>query len=387
MAGKQMTSDSFTANLAGMSKNQLYDIMSQMKILIEQNQQQARQILVDNPALTKALFQAQIMLGMVQPPQAIPSIQQTISQPSQQSMQPGQPPSVQAQPVPVQVGRQEQTSTVQPQMPSRKKQPNQSVPPIPSASTAPVTHQPQAMPSHSLQSMQPSRHMNTLGNSMSLPPSSQGHTMPPQPLHSAQQPLQYHQQVSSQPQQSLHSSSAQHPPLQPPLPPQPRPPPMQPFQHQFHSQMGPHGGFQPSGPPQSHHSQQSFNAGNKHPGGIGFTQGQPPLPNQPLPQSLYQVGGSHLGADYNNQGGNSMQVDRGSWMPGPPENAMGGAQLPGPPPLPAQMGPGSQPPRQSQLSPDMENALQQVMSLTPEQINLLPPEQRQQVLQLQQMMR
>lgn len=41
-----------------------------------------------------------------------------------------------------------------------------------------------------------------------------------------------------------------------------------------------------------------------------------------------------------------------------------------------------------QLTPEMEKALlQQVMSLTPEQINFLPPEQRNQVLQLQQMLR
>lgn len=41
-----------------------------------------------------------------------------------------------------------------------------------------------------------------------------------------------------------------------------------------------------------------------------------------------------------------------------------------------------------QLTPEMEKALlQQVMSLTPEQINLLPPEQRNQVLQLQEMLR
>ncbi|KAF5192166.1 hypothetical protein FRX31_018246 [Thalictrum thalictroides] len=32
-----------------------------------------------------------------------------------------------------------------------------------------------------------------------------------------------------------------------------------------------------------------------------------------------------------------MQVDRGSWMPGPPENSMGGAQLRGPAPLPGQI--------------------------------------------------
>lgn len=41
-----------------------------------------------------------------------------------------------------------------------------------------------------------------------------------------------------------------------------------------------------------------------------------------------------------------------------------------------------------QLTPEEEKALlQQVMILTPEQINLLPPEQKKQVLQLQQIMR
>lgn len=41
-----------------------------------------------------------------------------------------------------------------------------------------------------------------------------------------------------------------------------------------------------------------------------------------------------------------------------------------------------------QLSPELEKALlQQVMSLTPEQINMLPAEQRNQILQLQQILR
>ncbi|MBA0712660.1 hypothetical protein Golax_011745 [Gossypium laxum] len=71
MAGKQVADEGLPANIAGMSKNQLYDIMSNMKTLIEQNQQQAREILIQNPLLTKALFQAQIMLGMVKPPQAV----------------------------------------------------------------------------------------------------------------------------------------------------------------------------------------------------------------------------------------------------------------------------------------------------------------------------
>lgn len=115
-------------------------------------------------------------------------------------------------------------------------------------------------------------------------------------------------------------------------------------------------------------------------------------------------------------------------MAGPPESSTM-TLLPGPQPMvPGQMGPGNQPIRAPpviffdtefhillsanlsngsifffinffiyqrgsgllviQLTPEMEKALlQQVMSLTPEQINLLPPEQRNQVLQLQQMLR
>jgi hypothetical protein len=58
MAGKQIGGDGgLPANLAGMTKSQLYDIMSQMKTLIDQNHQQAREILIRNPLLTKALFQ------------------------------------------------------------------------------------------------------------------------------------------------------------------------------------------------------------------------------------------------------------------------------------------------------------------------------------------
>ncbi|KAH9553657.1 hypothetical protein CY35_08G023500 [Sphagnum magellanicum] len=79
------SNDALTNNLAGMSKHQLYEVMVQMKMLIQQNQQQARQVLIANPQLTKALFQAQIMLGMVRPPQMSqvhPTMQ--VSQPQQQ---------------------------------------------------------------------------------------------------------------------------------------------------------------------------------------------------------------------------------------------------------------------------------------------------------------
>ena len=61
------TQDPTTSVLATMSHADLFGILAQMKDLIEKNFGQARQTLVDNPQLTKALFQAQIILGMVKP--------------------------------------------------------------------------------------------------------------------------------------------------------------------------------------------------------------------------------------------------------------------------------------------------------------------------------
>lgn len=159
------------------------------------------------------------------------------------------------------------------------------------------------------------------------------------------------------------------------------------FSHQAHSQMGPNVGFQHPSGQQLHHSQHIFHSGAKPPASLGpsFPQGQLPVPNQPLPPSVYQAGSPHLGMDFN-QVGSAKQADRGSnWTPGPPENTLG------PPPGPSftgQGGPSNQSSRQPPLTPEMEKALlQQVMSLTPEQINMLPAEQRNQVLQLQQMLR
>ncbi|XP_010263931.1 PREDICTED: cleavage stimulating factor 64-like isoform X2 [Nelumbo nucifera] len=380
MAGKHIAGDPFASNLLWMSKNQLYDIMSQMNSLIEQNQQQARQILVENPLLTKALFQAQIMLGMVQPPQVMPNIQQSPSQHPQQAVQTNQQLNIQtAHTLPIQVGPQDQGSASQTQTTVRKQQLNQPAVPVSSASVPQVTLQPNTMSSHSLQALQQSKGpLSAPLTPISLPQSSSLHNIPSLPLHSAPQltPLLPPQipNFSSQSQQSMQTAGFPHLPLQPPLLLQPRPSSMlsiPPFPNQLHSQMGLNLGFQPSGVTQPHLLQPTFH-------------GQPPLP----PQSLYQTGSSHFVTDYSHAG-NSMQVERGAaWMPTPPDNAAG-VPLPGPPQLvPGHVGPGSQPPRPPQLSPEMEKALlQQVMNLTPEQINLLPPEQRHQVLQLQQMLR
>ena len=57
--------DPLTARLAEVSPRQMHDIMVQMRTLAQSNPLQARQLLLSNPALTRALFQAQLMLGMV----------------------------------------------------------------------------------------------------------------------------------------------------------------------------------------------------------------------------------------------------------------------------------------------------------------------------------
>ena len=98
--------DQITDALSKMPRAALFDIMAQMKGLIQQNQQQARQILVTNPSLTRALFQAQILLGMLKnplssdavpqqgPPQGPP---QPVAQPAPTPQQQFQPPHVQSQ--------------------------------------------------------------------------------------------------------------------------------------------------------------------------------------------------------------------------------------------------------------------------------------------------
>ena len=60
--------DAVTARLAEMSPAQLFSVMNQLKSLTQQNQSQARQLLVNHPQLTLALFQAQLALGMAKPP-------------------------------------------------------------------------------------------------------------------------------------------------------------------------------------------------------------------------------------------------------------------------------------------------------------------------------
>uniref|UniRef100_A0A1J3E688 Cleavage stimulating factor 64 n=1 Tax=Noccaea caerulescens TaxID=107243 RepID=A0A1J3E688_NOCCA len=60
-------SDPLTLHLAKMTKSQLTEIISSVKLMATQNKEQSRQLLVSKPQLLKAVFLAQIMLGIVSP--------------------------------------------------------------------------------------------------------------------------------------------------------------------------------------------------------------------------------------------------------------------------------------------------------------------------------
>ncbi|XP_064974765.1 cleavage stimulating factor 64 isoform X4 [Musa acuminata AAA Group] len=346
-------------------------------------------------------MKAQIMLGMVQSPKVMSNTQQAWRQP--QPSQVGQPQIVHSlQTMPAKVGEQSEPGSSQSLLSARQQHPTQpsiSLPlasgssqsllsarqqhptqpsiSVPPASVPPLTFQSKAMPLP-LSEPQTKGFLNLQVPSVTPIQSSQIQNISqPNPAAPHYSNLPSHMpMISVHPQQTL-----QNPGLFNQLLP-PRQVAMQPFALQFHPQMPHLLGLQPSSAPQQLLSQPLFHSGITPPS--SFPQGQAPLPSQP-PQHLYQqVGSSHVGTDYGTQVSTSMQKDRGApWVLG--------SQLPGlPPMISGQMATGTsgQPPRVPPLTPEMEKALlQQVMGLTPEQINLLPPEQRNQVLQLREMLK
>ena len=65
--------DAITRRLGELSPRQMYDILVQMKALVLANEAQARALLLQNPQLTRALFQSQLILGLVQSAGAPPA--------------------------------------------------------------------------------------------------------------------------------------------------------------------------------------------------------------------------------------------------------------------------------------------------------------------------
>lgn len=95
--------EQLNAAFASMSRVQLYDIMREMKGLIAQDRGGAIQYFAERPGLTKALFQGQILLGMVKAPSVPPPQEPAYAPPSYPAQGPAQPPPPPPAPVPVAV--------------------------------------------------------------------------------------------------------------------------------------------------------------------------------------------------------------------------------------------------------------------------------------------
>ncbi|XP_074280346.1 cleavage stimulating factor 64 isoform X2 [Silene latifolia] len=361
--------DPLTHHLAKMSRTQLNQIVHEMKVLATQNKEFARQILLASPQLPKALFQAQIMLGMVTPQMLqMPNIRQQgpnlINQPSSQLPVQSQLPAIHNVPgqpsfTPLSSISQgslapNQFSAPMPLPPQpRAQHPNASHPAVPPQSVVPA----QPGPS-SLLTARPQR----LGG-LQLPPA-------PTSFRPVQAPQQQHaavlgvQNVNSQP-------SIQSRPLSSDL------------------------GYQVASTIRSNMTEMNTVDSTRlqNVSNLAFINKTNTLPNLP------PLSNRDDSQDPNVRPSKLMKLDSGRVAPFSSAGlAVSTATTPGPSNTVGNsaiaMGKSSNVEVQntekqsSQLAPDVESALlQQVLSLTPEQLSSLPPDQQQQVIQLQQMLR
>lgn len=324
-------SDPLTLHLAKMSRNQLNEVMSELKVMATQNKEQARQLLLASPQLPKALFQAQIMLGMVTSQMLqMPNIRQAsgpIAQPLSQGGPQGQQPAVPTLNK-MQFGLmpREQESQVSPLHPnSLSLNQYSSLPQLP---TQPRVQLPQLVQN---QVVEQSTLPNYSGISV-LP------TVRPPPLGS----VSFRQQIPDV--TSFYAKQQMKPPL---------------LQHEGEGREQP-GTSTSSGIPDK---------ANIY--GTSDQMGRPSkLMKLDVGRSTSAVGVNvtpSLSGPIRDSGATlyESQIPKVEEAPNPQKNV-----------------------NQLQLPPDVESTLlQQVLNLTPEQLSSLPPDQQQQVFQLQQMLR
>nr|CAB3464741.1 unnamed protein product [Digitaria exilis] len=393
MATKQSAAgEALAAQINAMSRSEMYDMMSKMKTMIDHDQETVRRMLVDNPDVTRALFRvrflaAQVVLGMVKTPK---TVQPDIVQPA----------AVPAAPSSVKSTVADHVSLPPPPLPANQQSVAQHSTPFPAgpsnlgssmdlpimSSNPPQSAQAKGYPIHQMPSSAPqsSQHPN-----MALP-----HAPPQYSNIPSHMPI-----VHSQPQQPLQTPGMFNQQLQPPLPQMPRPQSMQSFAHQMHPQVPNSFGLTHGNAPQHILQQQMFHVRFYVKSiQVGILKLLSLLANHHCLASRHQCTRSdnlpvqQASSHYNSQSTNPMQVDRSApWGRGP-EAPPAGSHFPGQLPglLPGQMaqGIGGIQAGQAPLTPEMEKMLvQQVLGMSAEQINMLPPEQRQQVLQLRDMLR
>ncbi|KAL6870788.1 hypothetical protein ACP4OV_014636 [Aristida adscensionis] len=328
--------DPLTHYLARMSRQQLHEIMSELKSLTTQNKELSKKLLQGIPQLPKALFQAQIMLGMVTPQMMQMAKSQqpssSLAQPSSHLNEPFQQPdaTIPVAPIPL---------SLPPTVPSN--------PAVLQEPTATLHNFPQYQ-----HAAQPPVKMFPHGHQ------SGAATHPPM----LSQPLAGPSIVPTQPHATSAGLLSQ---VQPPLMPQHHVPPVMPTSLQQLPLTHPHLP-QAAGAPEALPNeirmadQASHLAEFVHPSKLrkledgtstpGMLNSHPPVYNAPSQQAVARSGPS---GSYNAGSAGFQQ----------PENEV------------------------PQLAPDVESALlQQVLQLTPEQLSSLPPDQQQQVIALQKML-
>ncbi|GMH31613.1 hypothetical protein Nepgr_033457 [Nepenthes gracilis] len=377
--------DPLTLHLAEMSRSQLNKVMSEMKLLATQNKELARQLLLLSPQLPKALFQAQIMLGMVTPQMLqMANIRRApgpVSQSSSQGVQPSQNstvPSLPGLPPLAPLPSVPQNSSVYNQITASSQLPVQLKAHLPNLSSLGAAQQTSTSRQFGA-SMLPSTHLQPLDRT----PAGSNMLVPPSSVRPAQAPLSQHlgQIGHGIPghNSKLAVTNANLPPslLTSPASSDPR----------FHT------------------------GSSVYPGGLDTNKGIA-MPTQVAGDGTWTGrvnANANLPSRSSDRNNASEQVVRPSNLiklddrRGVPLSTTKATTS-----IMTEFGPsdavgsGSAVANQStrveeiqnlgkqvpQLPPDVESALlQQVMNLTPQQLSSLPPEQQQQVLQLQKMLR
>ncbi|QCE08033.1 cleavage stimulating factor 64 [Vigna unguiculata] len=365
--------DPLTLHLAKMSRSQLTEMISELKGMATQNKDLARQLLLSRPQLPKALFQAQIMLGMVSSQVLqMPNLRLVSDQPSQSITnegQLGQPPLVQTLPGLPPHGQSKLQSGLTPYAQEGQ--------------VSTILHNPLApnqLTAHPKPPVQPRIPIQQHPNNLVLPGTLSGQpnlllpsVRPGLGSLSVRPPIQ--PTTSTALNQQMHVSLLQN------------------STHVGNSTVGhniqmvrPDANFQP-GPSISSSTSQLLSKGDKS-SNITYS-------NMPL--GMEKTNMVRDSSESFSRPSKLMKLDEGRSTPlstgmsdvpvndGPSHN-LGRSSLPVHA-TPKAEGQYSEL-QSSQLPPDVESVLlQQVLNLTPEQLSSLPPEQQQQVIQLQQALR
>ncbi|XP_027183649.1 cleavage stimulating factor 64 isoform X1 [Coffea eugenioides] len=365
-------SDPLTLHLAKMSRSQLIELMSEMKAMATQNKEQARQLLLACPHLPKAILQAGIMLGIVPPHMLqMPNIRQVSAPPLQPLLQdgmqnqllttqnvPGLPP------LPQNKGQYSLLPTAQEGAISASRPNSMLNNQHASVTQFPIQPQiqlPQPMQNKVLQQNQLPIQSGNPALSLIRPQSQGNFSFRPQIQAAASSSLKHHVQTPPQMQHlgqvtaaataaSIQTSQS----IQPPL------------------------------------LDQGFQHGSSLLSGI-----QDSINKDPRRQVMISRVNDSL--DPTNQPSKLVRLNDGRPIPSPTDENMA-ASASGPSqtfsmttnqvPKVEEASVSEKQAAQVQLPPDVETALlQQVLLLTPEQVSSLPPDQQQQVIQLQQMLR